>query len=46
MMDLEELKKKKLADLYETAKTLNIDNYSGKKKQDLILSILEAEAKA
>ena len=46
MMDLEELKKKKLADLYEMAKTLNIDNYSGKKKQDLILSILEAEAKA
>jgi transcription termination factor Rho len=46
MMDLEELKKKKLADLYEMAKTLNIDNYSGKKKQDLILSIIEAEAKA
>ena len=46
MMELEELKKKKLADLYEVAKTMNIEGYAGKKKQDLVLSILETEAKS
>jgi transcription termination factor Rho len=44
-MQLEELKKKKLTELFELAKSLNIDNYSGKKKQDLVLAILEAETK-
>ena len=44
-MEVEELKKKKLSELYEIAKTLGINDYSEKKKQDLVLSILEAETK-
>lgn len=45
-MQLEELKKKKLPELYEIAKELKIEGYSGKKKQDLIMAILESEAKS
>jgi transcription termination factor Rho len=44
-MEVEELKKKKLSELYEIAKGLGIADYSEKKKQDLVLSILEAETK-
>jgi transcription termination factor Rho len=44
-MEVEELKKKKLSELYEIAKALGIHDYSDKKKQDLVLSILEAETK-
>jgi transcription termination factor Rho len=44
-MEVEELKKKKLSELYEIAKSFGITDYSEKKKQDLVLSILEAETK-
>jgi transcription termination factor Rho len=44
-MQLEELKKKKLPELYELARSLNIEEYAGKKKQDLVMAILEAEAR-
>ncbi|MEO0093013.1 MAG: transcription termination factor Rho [candidate division WOR-3 bacterium] len=44
-MEAEELKRKKLSELYEIAKSLGIEDYSEKKKQDLVLSILEAETK-
>ncbi len=44
-MDAEELKKKKMGELYEIAKELNIPDYTEKKKQDLVLSILEAGVK-
>lgn len=44
-MEVEELKRKKLSELYEIAKSLGIEDYSEKKKQDLVLSILEAETK-
>ena len=44
-MEVEELKKKKLSELYEIAKSFGIQDYSEKKKQDLVLSILEAETK-
>ncbi|MEO0075945.1 MAG: transcription termination factor Rho [candidate division WOR-3 bacterium] len=44
-MDAEELKKKKLSELYEIAKKLNIPDYSEKKKQELVLAILESEVK-
>jgi transcription termination factor Rho len=39
-MEAEELKKKKLAELYEIAKSLNISDYTEKKKQELVLAIL------
>lgn len=41
-MDLAELKKKKIAELYEIAKHLNINDYSDLRKQDLIYKILES----
>ncbi|MCS7258432.1 MAG: transcription termination factor Rho [candidate division WOR-3 bacterium] len=44
-MEAEQLKKKKLQELYEIAKSLNIPNYTSKKKQELVMAILEAEAK-
>ena len=44
-MQLEDLKKRKLSELYDVAKELGIQDYNGKKKQDLVLSILEAEAR-
>ena len=40
-MDLAELKKKKIAELYDIAKHLNINGYSDLRKQDLIYKILE-----
>jgi len=36
-MELKELKKKKITELYEIAKELEIPNYSSYKKNDLIL---------
>ncbi|HDM89936.1 MAG: transcription termination factor Rho [Candidatus Hydrothermae bacterium] len=44
-MELKELKKKKITELYEIAKELEIPNYSSYKKNDLILKIIEYEAK-
>ncbi|MBS4016100.1 MAG: transcription termination factor Rho [Candidatus Latescibacteria bacterium] len=44
-MEAEDLKKKKLSELYEIAKTLNIPDYAEKKKQELVLAILESEVK-
>ncbi len=44
-MDVEELKKKKLSELYEIAKNLKILDYTEKKKQELVLAILESEVK-
>ena len=41
-MDLAELKKKKIGELYELAKNLNISDYSDLRKQDLIYKILES----
>lgn len=41
-LDLAELKKKKINDLYEIAKGLNINGYSDIKKQELIYKILES----
>lgn len=40
-LDLAELKKKKIADLYEIAKGLKMDAYSDLRKQELIYKILE-----
>ncbi|HEY3250029.1 MAG TPA: Rho termination factor N-terminal domain-containing protein, partial [Ignavibacteria bacterium] len=40
-MDVAELKKKKIAELYDIAKGLHISDYSELKKQDLIYKILE-----
>ncbi|MCI0448688.1 MAG: transcription termination factor Rho [Chlorobi bacterium] len=40
-MDVAELKKKKISDLYEIAKNLHISEYSDLRKQDLIYKILE-----
>ncbi len=44
-MEIEELKKKKVSELYEIAKSLGITDFKEKKKQELVLSILEAEKK-
>ncbi len=44
-MEIEELKKKKVTELYEIAKSLGIADFKEKKKQELVLSILEAEKK-
>ncbi len=44
-MEIKELKKKKMAELYQIAKELGIPNYYEKKKQELILSIAEYESK-
>lgn len=41
-MDIAELKKKKIAELYEIAKNLKIADYSDLRKQDLIYKILES----
>jgi transcription termination factor Rho len=40
-MDLAELKKKKISELYDIAKALKISDYSDLKKQELIYKILE-----
>ncbi|MEO0105294.1 MAG: Rho termination factor N-terminal domain-containing protein, partial [candidate division WOR-3 bacterium] len=44
-MDIEELKKKKVSELQEIAKALGIPDFKEKKKQELVFSILETEAK-
>ncbi len=44
-MELEELKKKKVSELLEIAKSLGITDFKEKKKQELVLSILEREKK-
>ena len=38
-MDIAELKQKSVAELHELAEKLNITNYSGLRKQDLIFRI-------
>ncbi len=43
-MTLQELRSKKIAELYEIAKQLNIVNYSSYKKDELIKKILDAQA--
>jgi len=42
-MDIAELKSKKISELNEIAKDLNINGYSDLRKQDLIFKILEAQ---
>lgn len=42
-MEIMELKKKKVAELHDIAKSLGINNYTDLKKQDLIHAIIEAE---
>ena len=44
-MDIAELKSKKIAELNQIAKDLNISGYSDLRKQELIFKILEAQAK-
>lgn len=44
-MTQEELKSKKISELYEIAESLNIPDYRDKKKHGLIMTILEAEAR-
>ena len=44
-MDAAQLKSKKIAELYEIAKGLNIGGYSDLRKQELIYKILEANTK-
>ena len=43
-MDLQDLKEKKITELYEIAKELEIPRYSNYRKNELIMKILEAEA--
>ena len=42
-MNLKELKEKKINDLMNAAKQMNVDGYSGMRKQDLIFALLQAE---
>lgn len=42
-MDISELKSKKIVDLYEIAKNLDLQGYTDLRKQDLIFRILEAQ---
>src|SRR3989442_7847710 len=42
-VDIAELKKKSVAELHAMAETLNITNYSGLRKQDLIFRIERSE---
>ncbi len=42
-MDITELKSKKIAELNQIAKELNISGYSDLRKQELIFKILEAQ---
>lgn len=44
-MDISELQKKKIVDLYQIAKQLELSNYSDLRKQELIFKILEAQTK-
>ena len=42
-MNIKDLKKKKVSDLYRIAKELNIEGASGMRKQELIFAILQAQ---
>ena len=42
-MHIIELRKKNLQDLYKIAEELNIQGYTGLRKQELIFSILQAQ---
>ena len=42
-MDIAELKSKSIAELHQMAEELNISNYSGLRKQDLIFRLLQAQ---
>jgi transcription termination factor Rho len=44
-MDISELQKKKLVDLYQIAKELKLDHFRDLRKQDLIVKILEEQTK-
>ncbi|MEO0225438.1 MAG: Rho termination factor N-terminal domain-containing protein, partial [candidate division WOR-3 bacterium] len=44
-MDITELKKKKVSELYDIAKEVDLHGYTDMKKQDLIHAIIEAETK-
>lgn len=44
-MDITELKKRKVSELYDIAKSLDLHGYTDLKKQDLIHAIIEAETK-
>jgi transcription termination factor Rho len=44
-MDISELKSKKIVDLYQIAKDLDLEGYSDLRKQELIFKILEAQTK-
>jgi len=44
MLDIAELKAKRIAELTEIAKTLNVPGYSDYRKQELIFKILEAQS--
>jgi transcription termination factor Rho len=44
-MDIQELKKKKITELYQIAKDLEIPNYSSYRKNELIHKLIEAQAK-
>ena len=43
MMNIKDLKKKKVSELYRIAKDLNIEGASGMRKQELIFAILQAQ---
>jgi transcription termination factor Rho len=43
MMDIKELKKKKISELNKIAKELNVEGASGMRKQELIFAILQAQ---
>lgn len=43
MMNIKELKKKKISELNKIAKELNVEGASGMRKQDLIFAILQAQ---
>jgi transcription termination factor Rho len=42
-MNLKELKGKKISELMETARHMNVDGYSSMRKQDLIFALLQSE---
>ena len=44
-MDISQLQSKKIVDLYEIAKELNVQSYTELRKQDLIFKILEEQTK-
>ena len=46
LLDIAELKAKRIAELTEIAKRLNVPDYSSYRKQELIFKILEAQSQA